>query len=75
MNDSDRPYSAQCGITVSDEVAARFERTWQVDLPGAYQPRHAKPEPCIHPDVFARGPVPGTEYCGRCDRDIPREEL
>lgn len=33
------------------------------------------PRQCDHPGVFARGPVPGTEYCGYCDRDIPRKEL
>jgi len=32
-------------------------------------------EPCIHPGVFARGPVPGSEHCWRCDTDVPREEL
>lgn len=30
---------------------------------------------CIHPGVFARGPVPGTEHCWSCGRDVPREEL
>lgn len=30
---------------------------------------------CIHPGVFATGPVPGVEYCRTCGRDIPRELL
>lgn len=30
---------------------------------------------CIHPGVFAQGPVPGTEYCGTCGRDVPRHLL
>ena len=30
---------------------------------------------CIHPGVFARGPVPGTEHCYTCGTDIPREQL
>ena len=31
--------------------------------------------PCEHTGVFARGPDPGTEYCARCDQNIPRAEL
>jgi hypothetical protein len=32
-------------------------------------------EPCIHPGVFATGPVPGTEHCYYCNQDVPRSEL
>jgi len=32
-------------------------------------------EPCIHPGVFALGPVPGTEHCWTCNTDVPREQL
>lgn len=33
-------------------------------------------ESCIHPNLFATGPVDGsTEHCWTCDEDIPRHEL
>lgn len=32
-------------------------------------------EDCIHPGVFALGPVPGVEHCWTCDRDVPRHLL
>jgi hypothetical protein len=33
-------------------------------------------ESCIHPNVFATGPVDGsTEHCYTCDTDVPRSQL
>lgn len=37
--------------------------------------REIEREECIHPGVFAQGPVPGTEHCGTCQRDISRHLL
>lgn len=51
-------------VTVIDTASyAEFERML------------TEPFGCIHPGVFAAGPVPGTEYCARCDQDVSRHLL
>jgi hypothetical protein len=66
---------ADPSLAALDRAAAECDRYGELPAvrDAGYVARHARPEACIHPGVFATGKP--AEFCSSCGRDIPRAEL